>query len=122
MTAVMWMAAGCAACGAAVAMWAPASVRAEWICGLAGPFVAVAGSWLALDRALRRGADVSGVLLKAFAVKFVFFGLYVAVMVRGLALQPKPFIVSFACAFVTLYAVEAWLLQRRSNRPLGEAR
>ena len=116
MTAVMWMAACCAATSAAIVALVPAAVRVEWMCGMIGPFAAVAVSWLVIDRASRRGAaGVSAVLLKAFAVKFLFFGLYVAVMIRGVGLQPVPFVTSFALYFIALYAAEAWLLQRLSS-------
>ena len=47
------------------------------------------------------------VMIAAFAVKMVFFGAYVAVMLRGSALRPMPFVVSFTGYFIALALVEA---------------
>jgi uncharacterized membrane protein len=42
----------------------------------------------------------------------VFFGGYVAVMLKGLHLRPVPFTVSFSSYFIALHFVEALLLRR----------
>ena len=55
-------------------------------------------------------------LLQGFAVKAVFFAVYVVVMLRGLHLQPLPFVVSFTSAFIVLHVTEAILLQRLTVR------
>ena len=51
-------------------------------------------------------------MIAAFAVKMVFFGAYVAVMLRRLSLRPVPFVVSFTAYFIALYLIEALSLQR----------
>jgi hypothetical protein len=90
---------------------------------MVGPLLAVATSWLVIERAHRRDASRVGVvLLMAFPLKAVFFAGYVVLALRGLGLRPVPFIASFACYFVALYAVEAFLLQRLSTRGLRGAR
>jgi hypothetical protein len=48
----------------------------------------------------------------AFAAKMVFFGAYVVVMLRLLALRPVPFIVSFAACFIALHLIEGFSLRR----------
>ena len=47
-----------------------------------------------------------------FALKFVFFGAYVAVMLRLLSLRPVPFMSAFVSYFIALYAMQALFLKR----------
>jgi hypothetical protein len=55
---------------------------------------------------------LAGVMMTGFALKAVFFGVYVVVMLRVMMLRPVPFVVSFTAYFITLYAMEALLLRR----------
>lgn len=81
--------------------------------GLLGPLLAAVGSWELIERTFRREpARVTGLMAVAFGVKMVFFGAYVVVMLKGLALQTIPFTVSFTAAFIGLYAAEAVFLKR----------
>ena len=123
MTSAAWMTTGSMASWFVLTALVPGAPRTEWLWGMIGPLVAVAVSWIAIERAHRRDAgQVSAVLLKAFPLKALFFAGYVALALRGLGLRPTPFIASFACYFVALYAVEAFLLQRLSSRGLRGAR
>ena len=45
---------------------------------------------------------LTGVMMTGFALKMVFFGVYVVVMLRVLALRPVPFVVSFTGYFIAL--------------------
>jgi hypothetical protein len=122
MKSVAWMTMGSVASWLLAMTIVPHAPRTEWLAGMLGPLVAVAISWVAIERAHRRDASqVGAVLLVAFPVKALFFAGYVAVMLRGFAMRPVPFIVSFTCYFVALYAVEALLLQRLSSRGLRGA-
>lgn len=113
MTAVVWMT------GASLVSWLVARVITdgrgdpEILLGMAGPLAAAVGSWVAYERA-HRGAPgrLTNVMITALAVKMVFFGGYVGVMLRGLGLRPMPFIVSFAAYFIALHAIEATFLRR----------
>jgi hypothetical protein len=58
-------------------------------------------------------------MVAAFAGKLVFFGAYVAVMLKALGLRPVPFIASFTASFIALHAAEAVCLQRLFS---GDAR
>jgi hypothetical protein len=81
--------------------------------GILGPLVAVGGSWPLMTRTFRRDpAQLTSMMMLAFAVKMVFFAAYVALAVAVLAVPPAPFVASFTCAFVALYAVEAVALRR----------
>jgi hypothetical protein len=81
--------------------------------GLLGPLVAVTGSWVLIERAHRKGAGhVMPVILRTFVWKVVFFGAYVVAMITRVHVDPIPFVISFTVYFVTLYFVQAVLLQR----------
>jgi hypothetical protein len=97
----------------AAALLDPATSRAVLL-GMAGPLVAVIGTWVAVEWAARRDlARVTPVMFVAFAVKMVFFGAYVTIVVKGVAVPPMSFVVSFTGYFITLYVIEALCLQRR---------
>ena len=113
MTAVMWM-----TCTSLVS-WLVTRVITdgrgdpEIVLGMVGPLAAAIGSWVAYERA-HRGAPgrLTNVMIAALAVKMVFFGGYVVVMLRGLDLRPMPFVVSFASYFIALHTIEATFLRR----------
>ena len=90
--------------------------------GIIGPLVATLATWVVVTRTHRRNpAGVMNVMLAAFLAKAVFFGVYVVVMIRVLELQPVPFIVSFAAAFIALYTVQGLLFARLFRQPAGGA-
>ena len=85
----------------------------EVLFGMAGPLASAVGSWVAYERAHRSTpARLTNVMIGALALKMVFFGGYVGVMLRGLDLRPVPFVVSFAAYFIALHAMEAMFLRR----------
>jgi hypothetical protein len=53
-----------------------------------------------------------GVMVTGMAVKAVFFGAYVVVMLRVLALRPGPFVASFTSYFIALHMMEALFMRR----------
>ncbi|HUF48017.1 MAG TPA: hypothetical protein VMM93_09380 [Vicinamibacterales bacterium] len=98
--------------GAAVVAFGP-GVGWDVALGLAGPVVAVVASWVAIVRAHRQDpASVTGVLLRGFAGKMVFFGAYVVGVWLLAEPEPTAFIASFTGSFLGLYLAEAVLLQR----------
>jgi hypothetical protein len=77
------------------------------------PLVATVISWLSIERAHRQDPRrVTGIMLAGFAVKAVFFGGYVVVLLRVFRLRPLPFVTSFTAYFIGLYLIEALYLQR----------
>jgi hypothetical protein len=113
MTAVAWMA------GASLISWLVTTLSTdgrsdpEVLLGMVGPLAAAVGSWIAYERAHRSAPGrLTNVMITALAVKMVFFGGYVGVMLRGLDLRPVPFIVSFAAYFIALHTMEATFLRR----------
>ena len=81
--------------------------------GMIGPLLAAGATWIAVERMHATAPErVMSVMLTAFMVKMMFFGVYVAGMLRGLDLRRTPFVVSFTVFFIALYAMEALFLKR----------
>lgn len=105
--------------GAAIGSWLAVTaiggdrVNPETLFGMAGPLVAVCTSWIAVQRAHRSAPErVLALMVVWFALKFAFFGAYVAVMLRLLGLEPVPFVAAFVSYFIALYAMQAVFLSR----------
>jgi hypothetical protein len=106
--------------GASLLSWLPVSaiggagVNPEALWGMLGPLAGVSATWIAVRRTHRLAPErLMSVMIAGFALKMIFFGVYVAVMLRGLALRPVPFVVSFTAYFIGLYAMEAFFLKVR---------
>jgi hypothetical protein len=96
------------------------SANPEAFAGMAGPLVATCVSWIAIERQQAVAPErVMGLMIIAFAAKMIFFGVYVAGMLRGLELRQTPFFVSFTVYFIALYAMEALFLKRLFERGPG---
>jgi hypothetical protein len=101
-----------AACLVAVAFVERASGIAL-VFGMLGPLVMACTTWVMAERAYRQDPrTLTGLMVTAFAFKLVFFGAYVAVVLRVLELRPIPFAISFSSYFIALHFVEAFWLQR----------
>lgn len=92
------------------------AVHPEALFGMLGPLASALATWAAVDRTHRVApARLTAVMMTGFALKMVFFGAYVAVLLRGMSLRPVPFIVSFTAYFIGLYAMEALFLTRLTS-------
>jgi hypothetical protein len=105
--------------GGAVAAWVVAAAAVgpvllpEVLFGMLAPLLMAIVSWTLVERTYRRSpAQLTGLMVTAFAGKMVFFGAYVTVMLWGLALRPVPFVVSFTASFIGLHLAEALCLWR----------
>jgi hypothetical protein len=108
MMQLVWIAAGCLGTGLVAAL--AFGYALEIFAGMFGPLVASGATWIAIERTYRRDpARVSGVLMRAFGAKMLFFGAYVVLAVRVLALDVVPFAAAFAAFFLGLQAVVASL-------------
>ena len=113
MTPVWWMVGVSGVSWLMAAALLDAQARIEVLYGMLGPLAMVVGSWLLMERAYRRNPErLTGVMVAAFAGKLVFFGAYVAVMLRVLSLRPRTFVASFTTYFIALYLIEALYLRR----------
>jgi hypothetical protein len=113
MTPVAWM------IGAGLLSWLAATAgfgvqtSVATLLGMAGPLVVVVLSWVLAEQAYRRQPEsLTGVMMTGFVVKMLFFGAYVAVVLKGLSQPAVPFAVSFTGSFVALYFIEALALRR----------
>ena len=99
------------------------AVRIELLCGMVGPLASATTSWMVTERTFRaRPAALTAVMISAFAAKLVFFGVYVAVLIRVAGLRPAPFAASFAAYFIGLLFAEALLLRRLFAGPADAGR
>jgi hypothetical protein len=109
---VAWMAAG-SLVSAALAVAIGRQAGADVMLGMVGPLAAAAISWVLTERTYRRHPDrLTAMMASAFFVKMVFFGAYVAVMLKVVGVHPVPFIASFTSYFIALYLIEALLMRR----------
>lgn len=86
--------------------------RVAVVLGMTAPLAATAISWVLTERTFKRAPErLTGLMMTGFAAKMVFFGAYVAVMLKVVRLQPVPFVASFTGYFIALYLVEALLMR-----------
>jgi hypothetical protein len=113
MTPLVWMVGVCVGSWLVLAMVGGSRVNPEGLLGMIGPLVSACGTWVLVARTHAAAPGrVMNVMVAAFAVKLVFFGAYVALMVRILSVRPVPFVASFMSFFVGLYVMEALFLRR----------
>lgn len=113
MKTVAWMAGSSVLSCAAALAWFGTRFGAELVLGMVAPLVIAVGTWVLIEQTHRRTPErVTGLMVAGFAAKMVFFGVYVAVMLKGLALQPVPFVASFTGYFIALHVMEAFALRR----------
>jgi hypothetical protein len=119
------MAIGAIGVAAASAGIASAQGRSDLIApifgGMIGPLVAAIATWVIVSATFRRNpAALTKLMIGAFGVKAVFFGIYCVAMVKLFDLDVRPFGLSFAGFFISLYAVEAALFSRLFRRLIQE--
>ena len=113
MNAAVWMAGATAAVWLLAAPFLDSRARTEMFFGMLGPVLVASASWVLTERTYRqRPAALTSVMIASFAFKVIFFGAYVAVMLRVLTLRPVPFVLSFAGSLAGLYLMEALYLRR----------
>lgn len=87
--------------------------RLEVLLGVLGPLLVACGAWVLMERTYRRRPEAfTSTVIAGFGFKLVFFGAYLAVMLRWLRLMPLPFVASFIGSFVAFHLVEALFLRR----------
>ena len=88
--------------------------------GSAGPLAGAVASWIVVARVHRR--DVRRVwpaMIKLFAAKMLFFGVYVVAAVTWLPVSIRAFVVSFTSQYIMLHFMEAMFLRRLFAVPEG---
>ncbi len=113
MKPLWWMVGASAASCLAVSAVPGMDSDREVLMGMLGPLAAAAVTWVLVARTYAsRPAAVTSLMVAAFGAKIVFFGAYVTVVLKVLALGPLPFVVSFTTYFIALHLFEALCLQR----------
>lgn len=116
MTWMIGMAGVCIAAWLVVYATSPPHAPAVFF-GLLGPFAAVSGTWVLVERVARSNpGGLTGLLMAGFVVKMLLFALYVVAVVRLANVDWTAFTITFAAAFISMYAVEARLLRRLAAR------
>ncbi len=113
MTLVQGMAGASAAAAALAIVVAGVGFAPEILLGMFGPLAETIVSWVVAEQVFRRRPEgLTAVMITAFAGKLVFFGAYVAIMLKVLSLRPVPFMASFTTYFIALHFAEALALRR----------
>ena len=113
MKPLAWMVGASVSSWLAIAAWSGMSSSREVLFGMLAPLAGAAATWVLVARAFpSRPESVTPLMVAAFAGKLVFFGVYVTIMLRVLALRPLPFVASFTTYFIALHLFEALCLQR----------
>jgi hypothetical protein len=82
--------------------------RFEILSGMLGPLASAVVSWIAIQkRHAKRPAGLTGLMIKSFAAKMIFFAIYVTVLLKIGMMWPNVFVISFIAGFVWLHCVEA---------------
>jgi len=113
MTPVGWMVGvGLVSWLATTAGFGAASAAATFY-GMIAPLLVAVTTWRLADQTYRRDpVALTGLMMAGFVGKMVFFGAYVAVVIKGLSQPAVPFAVSFTSAFIALHLIEALALRR----------
>jgi hypothetical protein len=123
MTPVSWMIGVSLVAWLVAAMFVGRDNALAVFVGMIGPLVATVISWVLSDRTYRRNPlRLRGVMILAFMAKIVFFGLYVAIVLRVLGQPLVPFMISFTMYFVALHFAQALLLRRLFASGMSPAR
>ena len=96
-----------------IAMFVVPKVATEVLLGMAGPVAVAIGSIAITNRTSRRNPKkLTRLLIWAFVMKMVIFGVYLLVLNSVLILDAITFVISFTVNFVALHIVEGFYLQQ----------
>ena len=121
MKAVAWMAGACVGSWAIATALLGSALGRDMLLGMLGPMAVACGTWALMERTYRADPQrLTSVIMAAFGGKLVFFGAYIALLIRVVGVHPVPFIASFTGYFIGLYGIEALLLKRllAGERPI----
>jgi hypothetical protein len=113
MKLVWWMLTGSVISSLVLTTLVGSRTRIEIWMGMLGPLAAALASWIGMERQYKRRPEgLTGFMIKAFAIKMIFFALYITVLLSIRLVQPVPFVISFIGYFLSLHTVEAIGLRR----------
>ena len=113
MTPVVWMVSAGLVAWLAATLGFGLETRTATLYGMAAPLIVAITTWRMAERTYRRDpAALTGLMMAGFVGKMVFFGAYVAVVIKVLSQPAVPFAVSFTASFIALHLIEALALRR----------
>lgn len=113
MKAAVWMAIGSLGSALLVVAVAGRETGREVALGMLAPLAAATVSWVLTERTYTRDPKrLTGLMMAGFAAKMVFFGAYVAIVLKVVGARPVPFVASFTGYFIAMYVIEALLMRR----------
>jgi hypothetical protein len=113
MKLVWWMLSGSVLSWLILAILLGSKARIEIGLGMLGPLASAIASWIAMERQHRRRPEgLTGIMIKAFAAKMIFFALYITALLSAGLVRPIPFVIGFLGYFLSLHVVEAIGLRR----------
>lgn len=113
MKLVWWMLSGSVLSSFVMVALFGAEIELEVWLGMLGPLTAALASWIVMERQhVRRRQGLTGVMIKAFAAKMIFFGAYIAILLGVRLVRPIPFVISFIGYFLLLHVIEVIGLRR----------
>jgi hypothetical protein len=108
-----WMTAGSILIAMILTFVFDKQTRLEIWLGMMGPLSATVLSWIAMVRQYSRDhRGMTRLLIRAMAVKAVFFAIYISVLLRSRCVRPIPFVICFTGFYLALHIVEAMGLRR----------
>lgn len=113
MKPIVWMVGASVLSWLAIAALVHRRTSVAVLFGMLGPLVVAVVAWLLAERTYRRNPEgLTALMITTFGGKMVFFGAYVAVVLKGLSQPAVPFVASFTGYFIALHLCEALLLRR----------
>jgi hypothetical protein len=113
MKPLWWMVATATASWMLITVILGPEANPEVLFGMVGPLVVAGATWVVTERTYKSDPQrLTAVMIKGLAIKAVFFGVYVAVMLRPLAMRATPFVASFTGFFIGLHMMEALFMRR----------
>ena len=113
MRPLAWMAGASLVSWLGVTLVAGDRAHPEALFGMLGPLASAGATWVAVERVHARAPErLTGVMVTGFALKMLFFGVYVVVMLRVVMVRPVPFVAAFTSYVIALYVMEALFLRR----------
>ena len=81
--------------------------------GISAPvFVGFATVYFMIKYSNYSATNLNKMLMSGFAIKFIFYGLYIIIIFTVYPFKPIPFICSFTTSFIGLHLMEAVVLKK----------
>ena len=118
MQTAVYMTLVCAVSATVFATVVVPQARVEVLLGMIAPLAVAVTTMVAVRRTFTRDPEqLTPLMVKAFGMKMLLFGAYVAVVLGLSRLDPVPFVASFTAYFIALHLTEAMWLRTLFGTP-----